>query len=39
MLTCLAYSQDGSHTREEEANLSAMVAEVQSSRLFFDPLP
>jgi hypothetical protein len=26
MLTCLAYSQDGSHTREEEANLSAIVA-------------
>jgi hypothetical protein len=27
MLTCLAYSQDGSHIREEEANLSAIVAE------------
>lgn len=26
MLTCLADSQDGSHAREEEANLSATVA-------------
>ena len=39
MLTCLAYSQDGSHIREEEANLSAVLAGGGCSGMFCDPLP
>jgi hypothetical protein len=37
--TRLACSQDGSHAREEEANLSAVLAVWERWRIVYNPFP